>query len=41
MEDNVAKKGNPTWRTLIDALISKGVGQTGIAAKIAKDKGIS
>ena len=40
-EDNVAKKGNPTWRTLVDALISKGVLQTGIAAKIAKDKGIS
>ena len=40
-EDNVAKKGNPTWRTLVDALTSKGVGQTGIAAKIAKDKGIS
>ena len=39
-EDNVAKKGNPTWRTLVDALISNGVGQTGIAAVIAKKKGI-
>ena len=40
-EDNVAKKGNPTWRTLVHALNSKGVGQAGIAANIAKDKGIS
>ena len=40
-EDNVTKKGKPTWRTLIDALNSKGVGQIGIAAGIAKDKGIS
>ena len=36
-EDNV---GNPTWRTLVNVLNSKEVGQTGIAAKIAKDKGI-
>ena len=40
-EDNVANTGNPTWRTLVDALISKGVGQTGIADQIAKDKNIS
>ena len=39
-EDNAANKGNPTWRTLVNALKSKGVGQTGIAAEIAKDKNI-
>ena len=39
-EDNVAKKGNPTWKILVDALNSKGVGQAGIAADIAKNKGI-
>ena len=39
-EDGVLKMGNPTWRTLVNALNSKGVGQTGIAAEIVKDKGI-
>ena len=39
-EDDVMKKGNPTWRTLVNALSSKGIGQTGIAAQIVKDKGI-
>ena len=39
-EDNVMKIGNPTWRTLVNVLNSKEVGQTGIAAEIAKDKGI-
>ena len=40
-EDNVTNTGNPTWKALVDALNSKGVGQAGIAANIAKDKGIS
>ena len=40
-EDNVTNTGNPTWKTLVDALNSEGVGQAGIAAVIAKDKGIS
>lgn len=35
-QDNV--KETPTWRTLVNALDSKGVGQKGIADKIAKDK---
>ena len=39
-EDDVIKKGNPTWKTLVNALNSKGVGQTGIATEIAKDKGV-
>ena len=39
-EDEVMKRGNPTWRTLVNALNSKGVGQTGMATEIAKDKGV-
>jgi len=39
-EDAVVTKGIPTWRALVNALKSKGVGQGGIAANIAKDKGI-
>ena len=39
-EDDVIKKGNPTWRTLINALNSKEIGQTGTAAEIVKNKGI-
>ena len=39
-EDGVMKKGNPTWRTLVIALNSNGVGQTGIATEIVKDRGI-
>lgn len=39
-EDDVMRKGNPTWKTLVNALNSKRIGQTGIAAKIVKDKGI-
>jgi len=37
-EDQV--KGKPTWRNLVNALRSKGVGQTGIADQIARDKGL-
>ena len=37
-EDNVVNKGKPSWRTLINALKSKSVGQTGIADQIADDK---
>ena len=39
-EDNVGNRGKPTWRNLVDALQSKGIGQAGIANQIAKDKGI-
>ena len=39
-EDDAVNKGNPTWRTLVNALNSKGVGQTGIATEIVKDKNI-
>ena len=39
-EDQVEKKGKPTWRNLVNALQSKGIGQTGIANQIAKDKGL-
>ena len=39
-EDNVLNVGNPTWRTLVNVLNSEEVGQTGIAAEIAKHKGI-
>ena len=40
-EDSATTKGNPTWQTLVNALKSKGVGQAGIAAEIAKDKNLS
>ena len=39
-EDNVGKRGKPTWRNLVIALHTKGIGQTTIANQIAKDKGI-
>lgn len=39
-EDNVEKRGKPTWRNLVDALKSKGVGQTDIANQIAEEKGM-
>ena len=39
-EDDVMAKGIPTWRALVNALKSRGVGQGGIAAEIAKDHGI-
>ena len=39
-EDDAVNKGNPTWQTLVNALNSKGVGQTGIANEIVKDKRI-
>ena len=35
-EDDVMKKGKPTWKTLVKALNS--VGQTGIATEIEKKK---
>ena len=38
-EDQVTKKGNPSWAVLISALKHARVKQTGIADKIAKDKG--
>jgi len=39
-EDQVIKRGEPSWTVLISALKHQRVGQTGIACKIAKDKGI-
>ena len=40
-EDYVKAKGDPTWTVLIDALKHLTVKQTGIADKIAKEKGLS
>ena len=40
-EDQVTKKGNPSWAVLISALKHARVKQIGIADKIAKDKGLS
>ena len=38
-EDQVQERGGPTWRNLVKVLKSPRMGQTGIANKIAKDKG--
>ena len=40
-EHNVSKKGDPTWRTLANALSTPRIGQNGIAMKIEKDKGLN
>ena len=40
-EHNVSKKGDPTWRTLANALSTPRVGQNGIANRIEKDKGLN
>lgn len=40
MEDNVIEKGEPSWAVLASALRQRRVGQTGIARKIEKDKGL-
>ena len=37
-EHNVSKKGDPTWRTLANALSTPRVGQNGIANKIENNK---
>ena len=39
-EDQVIKRGEPSWRALVSALMNRRVGQTGIATNIAKDKGL-
>ena len=39
-EDQVVKRGTPSWTVLIEALRHRRVGQTGIASNIAKDKGL-
>ena len=39
-EDQVIKMGEPSWTVLVSALEHRRVGQTGIACKIAKDKGL-
>ena len=39
-EDQVVKRGEPSWAVLIMALKHRRVGQTGIASNIAKDKGL-
>ena len=38
-EDQVTEKGDPSWTVLVNALKHPRVGQSGIADKIAKDKG--
>jgi len=40
-EDQVIKRGEPSWTVLVSALKHRRVGQTGIASTIAKDKGLS
>ena len=40
MEDNVIEKGKPSWTVLVSALRQCRVGQTGIACKIERDKGL-
>ena len=39
-EDQVMKRGEPSWTVLVTALKHRRVGQTGIASNIAKDKGL-
>ena len=39
-EDDVEKRGVPSWRTLIKALNHPLLSQTGIARQICRDKGI-
>ena len=39
-EDDVEKRGLPSWKTLVRALKHKLLGQTGIANDICRDKGI-
>ena len=39
-EDQVTKRGEPSWRVLVMALKHRRVSQTGIARNIAKDKGL-
>ena len=37
-EDQVTKRGVPTWETLVKALRDRRVNQTGVADKIEADK---
>jgi len=39
-EDQVIKRGEPSWTVLVSALQHHRVGKTGIASIIAKDKGL-
>ena len=39
-EDDVEKKGIPSWKTLVQALRHKLVGQNGVASEICKDRKI-
>jgi len=39
-EDQVIKRGEPSWTVLVSALKHRRIGQTGIACNIAKDKGL-
>ena len=39
-EDQVIKRGEPSWAVLVAALKHRRVDQTGIASNIAKDKGL-
>ena len=40
-EDQVIMRGEPSWTALVSSLKHRGVGQTGIASTIEKDKGLS
>ena len=40
-EDHVEEKGEPSWTTLVKALKQRRVGQTGVANRIMKDKGLN
>jgi len=40
-EDQVIRRGVPTWRTLVRALRDRRVNQIGVADKIAADKNVA
>ena len=40
-EDQVVRRGVPTWRTLVKALRDRRVNQIGVADKIAADKNVA
>ena len=40
-EDQVTKRGMPTWETLVKALRDRRVNQTGVADKIETEKMVS
>ena len=40
-EDQVTRRGVPTWRTLVKALRDRRVNQTGVADRIAAERGVT